>query len=284
MTIMTNSTCTGADLIFFHLTDLHLTDKEQTLVNGRSPYIKFSALLTRLHALEVKPAFILITGDLVNNGQPEEYQQFCRILSRLAEFGVPVLLTLGNHDARPSFRQIVLKEPASTRPYYHSTVIDGFNVIMLDSHIPGQVHGHLDETQLAWLDRELAKPMPNGHLIALHHPPVSATVRMLDQLGLNNAGALEAVVCRHANVLGVLSGHIHYSHVAPFANTISVTTPAVLYTIDPGVQENLRLLDGSGFSIGVVRKGQLMMNTVMLDGGEHELAYRAIAKTELATS
>jgi len=281
LTLMTNST-PGTDLIFFHLTDLHLVDQEDQLVNGRSPFAKLSALLARLHAVEVKPAFILITGDLVNNGQPEEYRQFCRILPRLAEFDVPVLMALGNHDERPPFRQVVLQEDASTEPYYYSKVIDGLNLLILDSHVPGQVHGYIDETQLAWLDTELAKPMPRGHLIALHHPPVPVTVKRLDRIGLTNADALAAIVRRHEHVLGVLSGHIHYSHVAPFANTISVTTPAVFYTIDPGVQENLRLLDGSGFSIGTICNNQLMMNTIMLGGEQQELSYRVSTDDELA--
>ena len=60
-----------------------------------------------------------------------------------------------------------------------------------------------------------------------------------------------------------------------------MTTPAVLYTIDPGVQQNLRIIDSSGFSIGTVRNGQLLMNTVTMPGTQEELAYRVIADTDL---
>jgi len=279
---MGHSTTAETDLTFLHLTDLHLTAHQETLVNGRSPTTKLTLLLQRLRALEIKPAFILITGDLVNSGQADEYRQFNEYLQHFAEFHVPVLFALGNHDAREPFRQTVLGEAASVEPYYYSMTIEGLNVIVLDSLIPGRVSGQVDETQLAWLDAELAKPMARGHLIAIHHPPVPVTVRLLNQLGLLNADEFASVVRRHPNVLGVLSGHIHYSHVAPFANTISVTTPAVLYTIDPGVQENLRILDGSGFSIGTIRNGQLLMNTVMMDGEQCELGYRVITDAELA--
>lgn len=275
-----NSTA-ETDLSFFHLTDIHLTSASDHLVNGRSPHTKFATLLSHLHRLEVKPAFILITGDLVNNAQPAEYEQLAQLLPQLEEFGVPILMAMGNHDDRGSFRQIVLGESNSTAPYYHSTTIDGLNIIVLDSQIPNEVNGYLDDAQLAWLDAELAKPMVRGHLIALHHPPVPVTVRLLDNLGLNNADAFAAVVRRHSNVLGVLSGHIHYPHVASFANTLSVTTPAVLYTIDPGVQQHLRTLDGSGFSIGTIRNGQLLVNTVMIGNHLAELAYRVITDADL---
>jgi hypothetical protein len=64
--------------------------------------------------------------------------------------------------------------------------------------------------------------------------------------------------------------------VARFANTLSFTTPAVLYTVDPGVQKNFRMVDGSGFAIGTVRQGQLFMNTVMMRADETELGYKIL--------
>ncbi|HRW07166.1 MAG TPA: metallophosphoesterase [Caldilineaceae bacterium] len=282
--MMTNLIDHTTDLTFLHLTDLHLTAAPDLLVNSRSPAQKLATLLSRIHELEIRPAFVLISGDLVNGGTLDEYQFLQTELGQLEQLGVPILLALGNHDARRPFRQVILGEAPNnlSAPYYHSTVIDGLNVIVLDSHLPGEVSGYIDAEQLAWLDAELAKPMTLGHLVALHHPPVPATVRLLDSLGLNNADALAAVVCRHPNVLGVLSGHIHYHHVAAFANTISYTTPAVIYTIDPGVTDNLRILDGSGFSIGTVHNGQLLMNTVMLPGAQEELAYRVITEADLA--
>ena len=226
--------------------------------------------------MEITPAFLLITGDLVNDGQPAEYETLNRRLPELQSFGVPIILGMGNHDARIAFRQIVLGEekPEACHPYYHSTLIAGVNVIMLDSQIPNEVPGFLDVEQLTWLAAELAKPVAIGHLIALHHPPVSSTVALLDTMVLTNPQDLAAVVASHDNVLGILSGHIHYNHVARFQNTFSFTTPAVLYTIDPGVQKIFRVLDGSGFAIGTIRRGELFMNTVMMGSGEKELAYR----------
>ena len=274
---MTTAINAGAtDLTFIHLTDLHLLSTDEAQLNGQYPTPKLRAILERIRAMEITPAFLLITGDLVNDGQPAEYETLNRRLPELQSFGVPIILGMGNHDARIAFRQIVLGEekPEACHPYYHSTLIAGVNVIMLDSQIPNEVPGFLDVEQLAWLAAELAKPVAIGHLIALHHPPVSSTVALLDTMVLTNPQDLAAVVAGHNNVLGILSGHIHYNHVARFQNTFSFTTPAALYTIDPGVQKNFRVLDGSGFAIGTIRRGELFMNTVMMGGGEKELAYR----------
>lgn len=269
---------TGAttDLTFIHLTDLHLTATVDTHVNGQYPVHKLRQILERIRTMEIKLAFLLITGDLVNDGQPAEYAMLNTLLPELQRFGVPVLLGMGNHDARGPFRQVVLGEQAvdEQQPYYYSTEIAGVNLIMLDSQIPNAVPGRLDEAQLDWLANELAKPVGVGHLIALHHPPVSSTVALLDTMVLTNPAALAAVIAKHDNVLGILSGHIHFNHVARFQNTFSFTTPAVLYTIDPGVQKNLRTLNGSGFALGTVRNGQLFMNTIMMPGEEKQLTYQ----------
>jgi 3',5'-cyclic-AMP phosphodiesterase len=272
---------TGAgatDITFIHLTDLHLTGAEDAPVNGQYPVYKLRRVLDRVRAMEITPAFLLITGDLVNEGHSVEYEILNTLLPELQSFGAPVLLGMGNHDARLPFRQIVLGEDQGDEqePYYYSREIGGVNVIMLDSQIPNEVPGRLEQEQLAWLAAELAKPVRTGHLIALHHPPVSSTVALLDTMVLTNPADLAAVVAGHDNILGILSGHIHYNHVARFQNTFSFTTPAVLYTIDPGVQKNFRSLDGSGFAIGTVRNGQLFMNTVMMPGGENELTYRQL--------
>jgi len=260
---------------FLHLTDLHLLDQETAAVNEILPVHRLRRILARVHEMEIDPAFILITGDLVNNGQPDEYRILMTLLPELQRFGVPLLLGLGNHDDRHFFRQIVLGEQptAAAQPYYHSTQINGLNVIMLDSHVPNAVHGELDAAQLAWLAAELARPMPQGHLIALHHPPVHCTVAPLNSIMLTNPAALAAVIAQHDNVLGVLSGHIHYNHVTRFANTLSFTTPAAFYGIDPGVQANLRTLDNSGFAIGTIHQGQLYMNSVLVSD-DRVIAYQ----------
>ncbi|MEZ4870380.1 MAG: metallophosphoesterase [Caldilineaceae bacterium] len=265
----------ATDLTFIHLTDLHLLATEDAHLNGQYPLRKVHAILERVHAMEISPDFWLITGDLVNNGQPAEYQVVNTLLEELRKVGAPVLLGMGNHDSRIPFYEVVLGQSgASERPYYYSVQIGGVNLIMLDSQVPNAVHGHLDQAQLAWLATELARPTPHGHLIALHHPPVHSTVALLDSIMLVNPDDLAAVIAPHNNILGILSGHIHYSHITRFHNTVSITTPAALYTIDPGVQKNFRTLSSFGFAVGTIRNGQLFMNPIMMPGIEIELEYR----------
>ncbi len=265
------------DLTFIHLTDLHLLAAEDAHFDGVYPAHKLRDAIERVRAMEITPDFWLLTGDLVNNGESVEYRIFKTFLDELRSFNAPVLMGMGNHDIRAPFRQTILgiDNADGHHPYYHSTMIGGVNIIMLDSSVPNEIHGHLDDEQLAWLSTELEKPAPTGHLIALHHPPVHSTVAYLDTLVLDNPMELANAVSGR-NVLGVLSGHIHYAHTTRFQDTISVTAPAIAYTIDAGVQRNLRTLDNSGFAIGSIRQGQLYMNPVMLPSSGAEIEYRKL--------
>ena len=217
--------------------------------------------------MDVSPDFFILSGDLVNDGSEAEYRRLNPVLDELREFGAPLILGLGNHDCRIHFRRIVLGEESEdeSRRYYHSTVIGGLRVIMLDSKVPGAVYGDLDEPQLAWLAEELGKPAPLGNLIAVHHPPVFSTVEPLNAHRLFNREGLARAIAGH-HVHAVLSGHIHYSHWTIFGGTLSITTPATAYMLDPGSQQKTRQTDGWGFTVGSLRDGKLYANPISMHG------------------
>src|SRR5918998_4538855 len=116
-------------------------------------------VLTRIQQLDVAPAFIVVSGDLTDNGSSESYEVVNDVLKAL-DGDTPILLALGNHDDRATFRRVVLgEERADARdPYCYSQLVDGLRVIMLDSSIPGDIGGALGAAQLAWLEAELGTP------------------------------------------------------------------------------------------------------------------------------
>ncbi len=253
------------ELTFVHLTDLHILSSEEEHLKGQQTAYKLRQIIAHIHNMEVRPDFFVLTGDLANNGDEAEYTTLNSLLDELRSFGAPLLLGLGNHDRRVPFRQIVLGEDATdeTKRYYYSTLINGLRVIMLDSKVPDQVHGRLDAPQLAWLEEELNRSAPLGTLIAIHHPPVFSTVEPLNEHGLSNPDELAKTIVGH-NIHAVLSGHIHYAHITSFHGILSVTASATAYTLDPGFQHQFRAIDGSGFTLGSLRGGQLYTNPIAI--------------------
>src|SRR5579872_87071 len=88
-------------LTIAQITDLHITNASQPKDRARNE----ARLRTALHAinqLKPHPAAILVTGDLVDRGEPDEYAALKEIL---AGTEIPTYFTVGNHDSRPAFRQ-----------------------------------------------------------------------------------------------------------------------------------------------------------------------------------
>jgi Icc protein len=91
-----------------------------------------------------------------------------------------------------------------------SIIHDKWQIILLDSTVPGEVSGHLEQHELDRLEECLAE-YPDCHaLICLHHPLFLTGSHWLDNgLLLDNPADLFAVIDRHEQVRGVLWGHIH---------------------------------------------------------------------------
>jgi 3',5'-cyclic-AMP phosphodiesterase len=254
-------------MVFLQLSDLHLVPPG-TLLAGVDPMRQMRSVLARIERLEVSPAFVIVSGDLTDDGSAESYKVFNEVLKELGGGVTPVLLALGNHDDRATFRRVVLGEERADNhdPYYHSRLIDGLRVIVLDSVIPGDVGGALGETQLAWLEDELGAPAPRGNLIVLHHPcRLAGSAHPYPEFIVRDAAALEAIVARHrGRVIGVLAGHSHQANSAPFGGTLHETAPAVLCQLDYFAGERYRPVPGAGFNLCQIDDGGLIVQPVLL--------------------
>lgn len=256
-------------MAFLHLTDLHLAPPGQ-LVEGFDPIWQVQDVLARIKQLDVSPAFVVISGDLTENASAESYEVVKGVLKELEgeNKDIPVLLALGNHDDRATFRRIILGEEAvgAQDPYSYSREIDGLRVIMLDSLIPGQPSGSLGAGQLAWLEEELQKPAPRGNLIVLHHPcRLAGPTHHYPPFILRDAAALEAIVAGHRDqVVGVLAGHTHQANSAPFGGTLHATAPAVLRQLDYFAGEQFTTVPGSGFNLCQLDDSGLIVHPVLL--------------------
>ena len=250
---------------FLHLSDLHLAASGQ-LVHGIDSRQNVDAVLAHIRALSVTPAWIVVSGDLSEDGSAASYDALNAIVRGFEDAGIPVLLALGNHDDRVTFRRVVLGEEDAdpSRPYHHSRSIDGVRIVTLDSVIPGQGAGALGSEQLAWLETELRQPAPNGTLIVIHHPcRLAAPARHYPLFVLHDAPALEAVLAgASGRILGVLAGHSHQANAAPFAGTLHATAPAVLCQLDFFAGDDYVPIPGSGYNLCRIEDGDLIVQPV----------------------
>lgn len=248
-------------ITFIHLTDLHVGNPA---VQDDHLYSDTSATLVRILAeiklLQPQPKFIVASGDLTNRGDADSYEQLKRLMVD-AGLEVPVLYALGNHDRRDGFYPTMLgRTDAGNAPYDHAEVIAGIHVIVLDSSVPGKVGGAFEAGQLDWLKAELDKRAELPKLLVMHHAPaldLDNPTMEWESLSFADTEDLRRVVAGK-NVVGVLSGHIHFDRVSHWHGIPVVVGIGQHAATDVlWLHEGLRMLSGASFAICTLRPSGL---------------------------
>ena len=151
--------------------------------------------------------------------------------------------------------------------------LNGLRIIMLDTSVPGEHHGELDDAQLAWLADELARPAMDGTILAMHHPPIPSVLDLAVSVELRDQSRL-AEVLMGSDVRAILAGHLHYSSTATFAGIPVSVASASCYTQDLLVPEGgTRPRDGGrSFNLVHVYPTTVLHSVVPLERTE-ALAY-----------
>ncbi|MEJ7603604.1 MAG: phosphodiesterase [Kofleriaceae bacterium] len=207
--------------VLAQISDLHITAGE--LIYGRVDTAQFLArAVSKLR--EIRPAAVIVTGDLVEGGTVGEYD---RLRGLLAPLDVPVHLLLGNHDDRAAFRNVF----GGGEFIQFTFDVGPLRVIALDTNDPGEPGGRLCATRLDWLATQLATAGDRPVILALHHPPFVTGLPAMDACGLAEADAeaLVAIVARHPRIERVICGHVHRPMTTRFAHTVAMTSPSVAH-------------------------------------------------------
>lgn len=168
---------------------------EFTFIHASDTHLQASSLprIRRLREIveRERPAFVLITGDLVRDALrvPEEeargyYEMF---MAEIARFPVPVWTVPGNHEIFGIERQrsgVSKEHPLYGKqmyrhylgPNYYSFTWAGVRFIGLDTADVDDFwyYGHIDAAQLEWLKKELATLSPGATVVTFNHIPLAS--------------------------------------------------------------------------------------------------------------
>lgn len=184
-----------------HLTDTHLYASRDEVQRGIVTQASLERVLQA--AMPGAPDGILVSGDL---SQDETRESYARLRGMLENTGVPVYCLPGNHDDLGLMRSELASERIAVLGDH---TLGNWRLLATDCTIPGAVHGEYGEDRIAALDRTLGEVPTQPTLVALHHPPLDCGARWLDQSRLADGDAFLDMLGRHAQVRGVLCGHIH---------------------------------------------------------------------------
>ncbi|GIF96552.1 metallophosphoesterase [Catellatospora citrea] len=223
---------------------LHLSDTHFNSPDVDAPAALAQILHDARHVTDLD--LVVVSGDIADDGSAEgcagvreQVGRFC------AERGIPHVYCTGNHDTRDAFAAVLGSghlsadgtDTGTTMPEASGmraavSHVAGLRVITLDSLVPGQVHGHLDEAQLAWLRDVLAEPAEAGSVLVLHHPPIAVpTSPIMDVVNLRNGDELADAVAG-TDVHAILCGHFHLQLSGLLRGVPVWVTPGVVTRID----------------------------------------------------
>jgi len=192
-----------------------------------------------LVGLEMHPAAVIINGDLaLSNGRRGDYERFAKLIAPLRDAGMPVHLTLGNHDDRDVFYAVLKSEKPAEMPVVskHAGVVElpRANLFLLDSlKTPLTSQGLLGAEQLEWLGRALDAHADKPALVFAHHNPRLGGEVKHYHGGLEDSEDLWDLLVSRPHVKAYVHGHIHHRHYSEHRGIHIIDTPATSFVSQP---------------------------------------------------
>jgi len=216
--------------LLVQISDIHLT-ADGPLLPGINPRDNLVTALRLLDTTGIRPDVFLLTGDLADDGEGACYDDLAGLLAEATDrSGASVIYLPGNHDERDTFRRHLLGG-SGDGPVNQTHWRDGLRIIALDSTIPGESHGALDDQTLGYLRTELAAAAPDGTVLALHHPPIPSPIQPMAQIALRNPERLRDAIAG-SDVRIVLCGHNHHEALGTLGPVPVWVCPAIAYRAD----------------------------------------------------
>lgn len=194
--------------------DTHIAANPKHVSHGANMADHLTAVTRELAGLSQNPVGVIVSGDCAfDSGMPDDYGTFANLLTPLREEGMPIHLTLGNHDNRERFWDALKEENLASRPLVdrQATLLETprANWFILDSldktdHTAGMV----GKEQLDWLASSLDDHKDKPALIVVHHNPGFHGVVG----GLKDAEAMFKVIRPRRQVKVCIYGHTHDWH------------------------------------------------------------------------
>lgn len=220
------------------ITDPHiLATPEATLLGINTAYY-FNAVLD--YALSSTRSFdlCLVTGDLAQDPCQTSYQH---ILTTLQAYNIPCMCLPGNHDDFVMMQEVLRTDTINCRK---RQVLGSWQIIGLNSQIPGSEGGYLALEELAFLEQFLRDCPDFYTLIAVHHHCLPTGSLWMDTMMIENAQKLFDVIKPYPNVKTIINGHIHQAMDVQINSVRVLTTPSTCFQFRPK-SERFNLDDAS---------------------------------------
>lgn len=194
------------------ISDLHL-DHRQSNEMGIDTRRNFEKIIDDVRKRNVDE--IILTGDLAEDSAVEWF------FKKLNELKKKYSYVFGNHDKREVFNN-----GKSDKPCYYSQEVGGCCGIFLDSG-----NGLIEESQLAWMEKEISKAC-GTIIVFIHHPIIDCETRFMDiKYPLKNRDTVFKILAGKNEDIVIFCGHYHMEDERSIGNIRQYAAPSVFYQI-----------------------------------------------------
>jgi len=232
-----------------------------------------------INSYSSKPAGVILNGDAaITRGLSGDYATLMEILQPLRDEGIPVYITMGNHDDRGPFYETIpdMVPDVSYVSQRHILIVECPEAYMFLLDTLDQVNqapGELGSEQLDWLDQALSDYNDKPVMIFGHHFPETGSGR-----GLQDIDEFYEIALAHRHVKIYFYGHSHRWQFSSHEGLHLVNHPATSYVFRP---EQPSAFVHANFEPGRVH---LKLDCLDIDHSWHEqqgyLNYRDDAATD----
>ncbi len=208
------------------ITDCHLGPRPGDTLLGLDADESLSDVLQHLAVHEPDPDYLLATGDITGEANLAAYERFLSTLQQV--YNQPVAWLSGNHD----LDSIMRKFPRE-RVQREFLEFDHWQVILLDSSVPGHEHGDIAGAEMQRL-RDCLERSHKHTLVFVHHQPVPVGSHWIDQYVIANASELLALLGQYPQVKGLVWGHVHQEFHSQYQHIPLFSTPSTCIQFKPG--------------------------------------------------
>ncbi|HVJ80231.1 MAG TPA: metallophosphoesterase [Planctomycetia bacterium] len=261
---------------FALLSDIHIHADPKRVLRETNMADNLTAVVGEVLARKQRACRAFIDGDLaLSVGDSADYATIEKLLQPLSAAGMPVGMTLGNHDHREHFLKGMASRLPAERPTFakHVAVVETprLNWFLADSlEAVNSTPGKLGHEQLEWLKAGLDARAEKPAVVFVHHHPVFDTKEKIG--GIQDTAALFELIAPRKQVKAVIFGHTHHWNVTKREGVWLVNLPPVAYVFqksDPNGWVEWLAKDG-----GATLTFHALSKTHAAHGKETELTWR----------
>lgn len=250
--------------VLAQISDVHLRVRGDGGVSARA----LEDAVRSVAALDPAPRALLISGDLADTGSADEYRCARDLLAPLT---VPIHVVAGNHDDRDGLREH-FGAPVAGGLVQYAAGVGPLRLVVCDTMLPGRNEGRYGPERIAWLREALAADRETPTIVAMHHPPLTTGIGVVDELGMLPAdqAALGELIGRGPQVKRIVAGHAHRAFAGALAGCVVSVCPSTTFQLDLGASLSGRVVlvrEPPGFALHIAHGGEVTSHTLPI--GDH---------------